>query len=194
MDNIIVMFENEDKKLNMSLYDYVYELYQKAIPFLVCSVTPSEYSIIEKQAKKGLLSERSMSRFTSSNKTYNKFRYVMTYDSKKENIVIFDYNNLDTLGNYVVDSSGFHFDETGISQRNHPSRKSTHTIKIYTSESYEQIIDHYKKKFDIDFQIQQKMCELAELIGINCNTCNTICCGDPEGIACSRWSHEIRLK
>ena len=43
MSKIIVMFEDEDKELNMSLYDFINEQYRKANPIMVCHVTEEEY-------------------------------------------------------------------------------------------------------------------------------------------------------
>ena len=61
MDKIIVMFENEDKELNMSLYDFIDEQYRKANPIMVCHVTEEEYStkveagyIIEQSVKEDI--------------------------------------------------------------------------------------------------------------------------------------------
>lgn len=42
MGKIIVMFENEDKELNMSLYDFIDEQYRKANPIMMVS----HYSLI----------------------------------------------------------------------------------------------------------------------------------------------------
>ena len=57
MGKIIVMFENEDKELNMSLYDFIDEQYRKANPIIVCHVTEEEYSNMKKQIKSGFLNE-----------------------------------------------------------------------------------------------------------------------------------------
>ncbi len=58
MGKIIVMFENEDEELNMSLYDFIDEQYRKANPIIVCHVTEEEYSNMKKQIKSGCLNER----------------------------------------------------------------------------------------------------------------------------------------
>ncbi len=58
MRKIIVMFENEDKELNMSLYDFVNEQYRKANPIMVCHVTEEEYKVMLGQIKRGRLNER----------------------------------------------------------------------------------------------------------------------------------------
>ena len=55
MRKIIVMFENEDKELNMSLYDFVNEQYRKANPIMVCHVTEEEYKVMLGQINHGRL-------------------------------------------------------------------------------------------------------------------------------------------
>lgn len=42
MSKIIAMLENEDRELNMSLYDFIDEQYRKANPIMVCHVTEEE--------------------------------------------------------------------------------------------------------------------------------------------------------
>ena len=78
MGKIIVMFENEDKELNMSLYDFIDEQYRKNNPIMVCHVTEEEYNNMKKQVKSGCLNER-LPRITNNQIGYNKFRYVVVY-------------------------------------------------------------------------------------------------------------------
>ena len=58
MNTIIVMFEDRDKELNISLYDFIDEQYQKSIPIIVCHVTKEEYNTMRNQVKNGCLNER----------------------------------------------------------------------------------------------------------------------------------------
>ena len=58
MSKIIAMLENEDRELNMSLYDFIDEQYRKANPIMVCHVTEEEYNNMKKQIKAGYLNER----------------------------------------------------------------------------------------------------------------------------------------
>lgn len=89
MGKIIVMFENKDKELNMSLYDFIDEQYRKANPIMVCHVTEEEYSNMKKQVKSGCLNERFSVKYKNeTERGYNKFRYVVTYDSFENNLLI----------------------------------------------------------------------------------------------------------
>ena len=195
MGKIIVMFENKDKELNMSLYDFIDEQYLKAHPIMVCHVTEEEYSNMKKQVKSGWLNER-LPRITNNEQIgYNKFRYVVTYDNIEKNLLISDYDNPEKIGSYTIDMDGIHYNEKGYQVTNHPNalRFAFCYFKVYTTESYNDIIANYgvvlPKREDI---IQEKTKELIELIGRSCKTCHTECCGGLKDASnCSRWSHII---
>lgn len=194
MGKIIVMFENEDKELNMSLYDFIDEQYRKANPIMVCHVTEEEYLIMKKQIKSGTLNERfSVMDKTEKQRGYNKFRYVVNYNKAKNNLLISDYNSPKKLGSYMLDSDGIHYNEKGYQITNHPFtyQFTFSSLKVYTTETYEDIISYYKLQQDIDYKIQEKTKELIDLIGRNCNTCNSKCCGIPGNKGCGSWSHII---
>lgn len=144
MNRIIVMFKDEDKEVNMSLYDFIDEQYRYANPFMVCHVTEEEYQIMLNQIKHGCLRER-LSRITDYG--YDKFRYLLAYDSLNNNISVADYDNLEKRGNYVIDSEGIHFNERGYQFPKDfgVNRFFSRELKIYTTESYEQVIEHYEK-------------------------------------------------
>ena len=144
MNRIIVMFKDEDKEVNMSLYDFIDEQYRYANPFMVCHVTEEEYQIMLNQIKQGCLYER-IARITDYG--YDKFRYLLAYDSLNNNISVADYDNLEKRGNYVIDSEGIHFNERGYQFPKNfgVNRFFSRELKIYTTESYEQVIEHYEK-------------------------------------------------
>lgn len=193
MGKIIVMFENEDRELNMSLYDFIDAQYRNAIPIMVCHVTEEEYSNMKKQIKSGCLYERLPRITEEKDRGYNKFRYVVTYDSIENNLLISDYDNPKKIGSYVIDTDGIHYNENGYQITNHPDARRFVfcDLKVYTTETYKDIVSHYELQQDIEYKIQEKTKELIELIGKSCKTCNTECCGGPEGKACSNWSHTI---
>lgn len=145
MNKIIVMFENEDKELNMSLYDFIKEQYRHANSILVCHVTKEEYKIMLEQIKHGGLNER-LPRITQETLGYNKFRYLLVYDKICNNICIANYANLEQKGNYVVDNEGIHYNKNGIQFPNDPliSRFVNCNLKVYTTETYEDVISQYK--------------------------------------------------
>ncbi len=195
MSKIIVMLENEDRELNMSLYDFIDEQYRKANSIMVCHVTEEEYSNMEKQIKSGCLNER-LPRITVQDMGYNRFRYVVTYNRLENNLLVSDYDNPNKIGSYLIDSEGLHYDEKGYQITNHPMARGFAfcSLRIYTTESYRDIIAHYEARQTIDELIQQKTKELAELIGHHCRTCNTECCGGlGDNNNCDRWSHDISL-
>ena len=144
MNRIIVMFKDEDKELNMSVYDFIDEQYRYSNPFMVCHVTEEEYQIMLNQIKQGCLYER-IARITDYG--YDKFRYLLAYDSLNNNISVADYDNLEKRGNYVIDSEGIHFNERGYQFPKDfgVNRFFSRELKIYTTESYEQVIEHYEK-------------------------------------------------
>ena len=146
MDRIIVMFKDEDKELNMSLYDFIEEQYRYSNPFMVCHVTEEEYQIMLNQVKSGCLSER-LSRITKMEIGYNKFRYLIAYDGLNNNLSVADYDDLEKRGNYVIDSEGIHYNEKGYQFPNDfgVDRFFSRGLKIYTTESYKDVIEHYEK-------------------------------------------------
>lgn len=196
MNKIIVMFEDGDREINMPLYDFIDEQYRKANPIMVCHVTEEEYNNMKKQIKSGYLNER-LPRITDEGDIgYNKFRYVVTYDRISNNLLVSDYDNPDKIGSYNIDSEGIHYDEKGYQITNHPIQRrfisSFHVFKVYTTESYREIIAHYEARQTRDELIQNKTKELIELIGHHCRTCNTECCGGlGDNNNCGRWSHII---
>lgn len=145
MRKIIVMFENEDRELNMSLYDFVNEQYRKANPIMVCHVTEEEYKVMLEQIKHGRLNERSQ-RIVQEELGYDKFRYLLAFDRVCNNICIANYEDLEQKGNYVVDSDGIHYNENGLQfpKDQYMSRVVGYGIKVYTTETYKDVIRHYK--------------------------------------------------
>lgn len=85
--NAKVAFENEDKELNMSLYDFVNEQYRKANPIMVCHFTKEEYKVMLEQIKRGRLNERSQ-RIVQEELGDDKFRYILAFNRVCNNICI----------------------------------------------------------------------------------------------------------
>ncbi len=46
---------------------------------------------------------------------YDKFRYVVAYNSIENNLLISDYDNPEKIGNYTIDMDGIHYNEKRIS-------------------------------------------------------------------------------
>ena len=195
MKRIIVMYEDYDKEVNMSLYDYVEQTYRSAIPIRVCHVTEEEYTTMQKQIKSGYLNER-LPRIRNNDEIgYNKFRYLMAYDIENRELLISDYDKPEGYGSYRVNSEGIQYYEMEFKITNHPIiNRSRVEQKIYTTETYEDVIAYYKSNQDKEYEISQKEKELIELLGRSCKTCNTECCGGLKEKGCDRWSHIIHYK
>ena len=143
MSKIIVMLENEDRELNMSLYDFIDEQYRKANSIMVCHVTEEEYSNMEKQIKSGCLNER-LPRITVQDMGYNRFRYVVTYNRLENNLLVSDYDNPNKIGSYLIDSEGLHYDEKGYQITNHPMARGFAfcSLRLYILRKVTEILLH----------------------------------------------------
>lgn len=174
-NNIIVMFEDVDKQLNMSLYDFVDTQYRYAENIVVCNVTEEEYEAMLKQIKSGFLNER-LPRATAEDLGYYKYRYLMTYDFIENALSVANYEDFDQKGKYTIDSEGLHYDKDGIQFPKDRRLCRYCKIKVYTTETYESVIEHYKKVYGCSFentdsqesqQIAAKYPELAEACSKN---------------------------
>lgn len=144
MNKIIVMFEEEDKELKMSLYDFVDEQYGHSNPIMVCHVTEEEYKIMLKQIKQeGQLRERSARIMEEG---YDRYRYLLAYNPARDNISIANYEDFDQKGNYTLDSEGLHYSENGIQFPRDFAFRYGRGIRIYTTETYKDVIEYYSSK------------------------------------------------
>jgi hypothetical protein len=190
MDKIIVMFKDVDTELNMSLYEFIKEQYRHSNSITVCNVTKDEYKIMLKQIQHGCLNER-LPRVTNETIGYDKYRYLMAYDIDNNNIAVANCNNYDQIGSYYIDNDGIHYVKNGLQFPKIHNFYPIRGIKIYTTETYEDVINHYELLQNKEYLIEKKTNELINLIGKSCKTCNTKCCG---GLAeaCYRWTHIIK--
>ncbi len=192
MKRIIVMYENVDREVNMSLYDYIEQQYRYAIPIIVCHVTQKEYSEMQKQLKVGCLNERLPRIRNNEEIGYDKFRYLIVYDSDNKELLISDYNNPKGFGSYRVNNEGIFYNNIGYKITNHPTlNRVRYKQKIYTTETYKDVISYYRLKQNKDYQIRKKELELIQLLGHSCKTCNRECTGGFGEKGCARWSHTI---
>ena len=146
-NKIIVMFENKDKELSISVYQFLDELYRYISPSIICHVTPEEYCIMKEQiASLGGLKER----FTSDQLGYDSSRYFITpayQDDKK--ILISNYDFPEKKGSYFLENGILSYNEDEYQVTNHPIlskyiRDNSHwKYKIYTTESYKDVVEHY---------------------------------------------------
>ena len=142
-NSIIVMLDDCDKVYNMSLYEYIEEQFRYAAPMLVCHVTEEEYEKMLKQIEKGCLNER-LPRSSSNDIGYDKYRHFMVYDFRYHVISVADYNDYHKRGRYTLNREGLYYEEEAY-QFPVDGRIYSTGFKVYTTESFEDVINHYKK-------------------------------------------------
>lgn len=144
MNKLILVGDQEDKLLNIDLYEYIKLLYKYGNKFIVCHVTEEEYKVMLEQIKNGCLNER-LPRTTKDTIGYNKFRYMMAYNKKENNITVANYNDFDSIGTYTIDENGIKYNEERLQfPKDYSISRSIGGIKIYTTVSYEEVIKHYQ--------------------------------------------------
>lgn len=193
MNKIIIMFEKEDIEIDMSLYDFISNQYRNGVSMLVCNVTEEEYKEMQRQVKIGSLRERSTRMMNNKEIGYNRFKYLLKYNNNSNQIYISDYSNPEKRGSYTLDSEGIHYDEEGYQfSKSFMQKIEKCRLKVYTTETYNDVIKHYSVNLDKKYEIKEKKEELIKLLGRNCRTCTTGCPGRLGGAGCANWSHTIR--
>lgn len=168
---IIAMYKNKDIELNIDLYEFIYERYKYATPFIICHVTEDEYKEMLNQIKTGLLNERNKN-LLKEEIGYNKSRYMVAYNPILNNITIADYNDYEKLGNYTIDDFyNITYNEQGLQfPKDKNINKYISGIKVYTTITYEELINYYltlKQETDtlelIDTRIKKLQSEINDL-------------------------------
>ena len=152
MNNIIVMFDNRDEVIEMSLYEFMDIQIRRNIPFAVCNVSLKDFKELTKQVYMGYLQER-IPRLDLNRKPYNNRRYIAGHGKGNKVILLSDPDE-NVKGRYlVVDGVLRHNLEEEITTEDIYNAFSK-GIKIYTTESVEDIINHYIlmdiEKVDVD--------------------------------------------
>lgn len=142
----IIVVTDKAKEIYMSLYEFIdwqWRDLDKAI--IVCHVTENDYKIMQKQIKRGGYLEELLPRSGSYSFSYNRYGYVMLYDNFTKNLVIVDdYENPNKKGYYVLERKGI----TYINNKNATQNSiflgvGSYQIKVYTTETYDEIVAHY---------------------------------------------------
>ena len=144
MNKVIVM--EEDKLLNINIFEFIETQYKYQKNFVVCHVTDKEFKIMVSQIKNdGCLKEK-YSRIDNLNLGYDKYRYMISYNPKNNVIHLADYNNLYKVGAYTIDENGILFNSDMEQFPNTSTLASmiSKATKIYTTVTYEEVIEHYK--------------------------------------------------
>lgn len=157
MNNIIVMYEENDKELNTSLYDFIDELYKCKVSFLISYVKDDEYAEMQKELSNGFLYER-LASTTKDELKYNKFRYLMASNRYENNVCITDYNNPDKKGSYILDENGFSYNENKLPfLKDIFISRQARVIRAYTTETYDDVVSYYQNRYsDVSKKVKTK--------------------------------------
>lgn len=148
--SIITMNEANDKIISISIYDFI--KYYRNCPFYVCTVSNDQYKQMKKQIiTTGRLAERN----PHSSVEYDKFGYLLANDIENEIIRIT--NGGDKSGSYYLDDNEILCYDSDMKPFDKDSQfsKKIMGIKVYTTETYDDIINAYKKSHTIDLAKQK---------------------------------------
>ena len=141
--NVIVMFEKEDKILPISLYEFM-ELY-KDKSYLVCNVSQVDFQKQINQIKKdGKLYERDLNK---TNTYYDQSNYLLA--KRKNDEIVRIANGIDNImdGSYCLTNNIYlYYNEKMVSFDKDETFMETfnYEIKVYTVETFKDVIDSYK--------------------------------------------------
>ena len=148
IQSIIALFKERDRILPMSIYDFI--AFYKGKAFYACTVSEEDYEkMIEQINKDGLLDERIPR--TAIKGSYERKRYLLASDVENKIIRIANCDSDTVVGSYYINEDGvLCYSGEMHSFINDPvfSRK-VHGVKVYTTETYEDIIANYKVKREI---------------------------------------------
>lgn len=144
MKEIILMQGDQDRVVNLSLYDFIKRCLTNEIDFLVCNVTEEEFKKMKKQICEGCLNERLA--IGTCDYGYDKFRYMAAYNYKDLCIKFNDYQSNKETGSYILKDDKLVFDEDKIPFTKEHNSRIYCNYKIYTTETYEDVIKYYQRK------------------------------------------------
>lgn len=122
MEKVIVMFQMEDRVLNQDLYSFLkqYEGYK----VIICNVNDEEFKNMENQVKNG---------------------FKRLYE-RIPKIQVRGYDNTRVLGYYDMDIKKIRFINFKTEKVDLEEEVFKNAIKVYTTESYDDIIEYYNSK------------------------------------------------
>lgn len=142
-----------DNILNVNLYSYIQLCVEAGIPFSVCNLNEEEFKLLENE----IIRYGSLDRLMSGPRRdhYFPYRFMITRDSDNSKILFADYDNLKKRGEY---SFGFKTETLNYLENSIPFTEYyspniakngyTNGFKIYTTETYEDVIRHYQEITD----------------------------------------------
>lgn len=126
-----------DSILDMDLYSSIEMCMENGIPFSVANLNEQEFELLEHEIKVyGNLNRLLVGPRYGS---YSSCRYMITRNSDHSKILFNDYDNPERKGTYSFDF------ETKILDFNQIKYGYTNGLKIYTTETYEDVMKHYQK-------------------------------------------------
>lgn len=139
--------------LPMDLYSNIQSFMEADVPFSVCNLSEEEFKLLESEITR----YGSLDRLISSHRhdTYVSCRFMITRDSDHSKVLFADYDNHKKRGaysfdfktetlNYLEDSIPFtEYYAPDIAKNGY-----TNGFKIYTTETYEDVIKHYQEITD----------------------------------------------
>lgn len=157
-----------DSILNMDLYSNIQSCMETDIPFSVCNLSEEEFKLLESEITRYGNLDRLQS---GRHDTYVSCRFMITRDSDHSKILFADYDNPGKRGAYSFDfetetlnylENSIPFTEYYGSDIAIAKNGYTNGFKIYTTETYEDVIKHYQKITDKKKKasIKQKQKEL----------------------------------
>jgi len=171
MESIIVMFDSKDKIINMSLYEFMDIEVDNDVPFSVCNVSKEEFAELVKQVNLGYLQER-FPRLDFIRKPYNTNRYIAGYCRERKEITLSNPDDV-TTGKYTIKDGILRYDEDELPLSSDDMANAfSRAVKIYTTESYRDIIKHYMlnkidevdpKKMNLK-EVEMRICAVGDEI------------------------------
>lgn len=140
--SIIVIDDDKDIVVDLSIYDYINLFHE---PFYVCNVSIEDYDLMKKQIKNSMLDERSP---RNTKVEYDMFRYLLASDSKNKIIRIADCDSENDKGCFYLKDDSMYYDKEMYQFHKDPAfSRQQRGKKIYTTETYEDIIKSYIPKY-----------------------------------------------
>lgn len=143
-----------DNILDVNLYSYIQSCIEVGIPFSVCNLNKEEFKFLENEIIRYGNLDRLMS-IPNCKDYYDSCRFMITRGSDDSKFLFADYDNPKKGGAYEFDyeTETLNYFENGFQFTSHyipiiVKNGYTNGFKIYTTETYEDVIKHYQEITD----------------------------------------------